>query len=394
MDFSGLRVFLDHLTEKKVPGNAIEVYVGGEPVFRYASGYADIEEKRPMTGEEYLNIYSCSKVTTVTAALQLYERGLFLLDDPLYEYMPAFREMYVRGEDGELRPAKNPITLRHLFTMQAGFDYGFPKPLLEKAAALTDGRMDTVTTVNCLAEKPLCFEPGTHWQYSICHDILAAFVEVVSGVRFSEYVRQNIFEPLFMHDTVYHMTKEMESRMASQYRFVEEDGELDPVKLQSRAPGMKKGYFQKVGLGLQMDVAAPGYDSGGAGIVTKVGDYVKLCSALSLGGRAKNGERILTAPTVDLMRRNQLHDINLARDFCWTSMVGYGYGLGVRTLIDLSAGSLGSLGEFGWGGAAGATVLVDPDREFAYFYAHHMLNPQEAYYQPRLRNVAYACLAR
>ena len=78
--------------------------------------------------------------------------------------------------------------------------------------------------------------------------------------------------------------------------------------------------------------------------------------------------------------------------FNWPQMKGYGYGLGVRTLVDKSAGSPGSLGEFGWGGAAGANILIDPALKLSVFYAHHMCNPQEPYYQPRLRNVIYSCI--
>ena len=81
------------------------------------------------------------------------------------------------------------------------------------------------------------------------------------------------------------------------------------------------------------------------------------------------------------------------KNFNWPQLKGYGYGLGVRTMLNAAnAGSNGSFGEFGWGGAAGATVLIDPDLKLSMFYTHHMLNPQEEYYQPRLRNVLYSCV--
>lgn len=118
-----------------------------------------------------------------------------------------------------------------------------------------------------------------------------------------------------------------------------------------------------------------------------------LChDALANGGRGTTGERILAKGTIELMRTNQLSPIQL-KDFDWSQLAGYGYGLGVRTMIDRSrSGSNGSMYEFGWGGAAGATVLIDADLGLSYFYAHHMLNPQESYYQPRLRNVFYSCI--
>ena len=92
------------------------------------------------------------------------------------------------------------------------------------------------------------------------------------------------------------------------------------------------------------------------------------------------------------MKQNQLSE-EQRKTFSWSQLAGYGYGLGVRTLIDKAAsGSVGDLGEFGWGGAAGASVYVDTERKLAMFYAHHMLNSQESYYQPRVRNVLYKCL--
>ena len=134
------------------------------------------------------------------------------------------------------------------------------------------------------------------------------------------------------------------------------------------------------------------YDSGWAGITTSVSDYLKFVSALANDGIGKNGEQIISGNTIDLLRTNQLSGKQFD-NYSWKQLTGYGYGLGVRTLIDKAkSGSNGSLGEFGWGGTAGATVLVDPKLKLSAFYTHHMLNPQEEYYQPRLRNVLYSCL--
>ena len=87
---------MDSLTEWIIPGNSVVIYKDGKKVFEYSSGYSDLEKKIKKTGEEQLYIYSCSKVATVTAALQLYEQGKFLLSDPLYEYLPEFKKMYVK----------------------------------------------------------------------------------------------------------------------------------------------------------------------------------------------------------------------------------------------------------------------------------------------------------
>ena len=178
MNFEYMKNFMDSLTEWIIPGNSVVIYKDGKKVFEYSSGYSDLEKKIKKTGEEQLYIYSCSKVATVTAALQLYEQGKFLLSDPLYEYLPEFKKMYVKDGD-RIKAAENPITIRDLFTMTAGLSYATNTPEFEKARQLTDGKMDTRTVIKCLAEEPLLFEPGARWNYSRCHDVLAVLAEVV-----------------------------------------------------------------------------------------------------------------------------------------------------------------------------------------------------------------------
>lgn len=389
MDFVYMKNLMDRLTSWRIPGNSVCIYKDGKQVFSYQSGYSDVERGIKMQGGELFNIYSCSKPATVTAALQLYEQGYFLLSDPLYDYIPEFKEMYVRKGNGELVAAKNPITMRHLFTMTAGLTYD-AGTALEKAGKITDGKMNTLAVAKYIAENPLAFHPGEKWNYSLCHDVLAAAVEVISGKRFRDYMRENIFEPLEMKDTFYHLPEGMEHKMAQQYRYVNSEEELTPEQLQSKRQE-KEGRVVNAGLDNYL-IFGSEYDSGGAGIISTVEDYAKFAAALAGGGKGVNGERILSAGTVDLLRTSQLDDVQ-SKEFTWPQMHGYGYGLGVKTMINRAlSGSPGSYGEFGWGGAAGATILVDPDENLAMFYAHHMLNPHEEYYQPRIRNVLYTCL--
>lgn len=388
MNFKPMKEFMDGLTNWRIPGNCISVCLDGKEVFSYQSGYSDLENRIPMTGEGLFNIYSCSKPITVTCALQLLERGVFMLDDPLYEYIPEYKKMYVK-EDGRLREAKTPITIRHLLTMTSGFSYDMSAPGFKKAREITDGKMDTLTVAKCVASDPLCFDPGTHWQYSISHDILAAAIEVMSGKRFKDYVKENVFEPLGMNDSYYH-NEEVLDRVNNLYRFVDAEN-TDIVKLQSGEIESVGGTVQKVEKTVT-HVLGPEYDSGGAGVTTSIEDYMKFANALALGGVGVNGERILSSGTVELMKTNQIAP-EILPDITWPQLRGYGYGLGVRTMIDRAkSGSNGSIGEFGWGGAAGATLLADTDRKLAMFYTHHMLNPQETYYQARLRNVLYTCI--
>ena len=389
MDFTNLKNFMDRLTAWRIPGNSVTVYFENKPVFTYQSGFSDVENQIPMQGGELFNIYSCSKPCTVAAALQLYEKGFFLLDDPLYEYIPAFRDMTVLKENGKLERANSPITMRQLFTMTAGFNYDSNAPWRARAEKKTDGKMETLAVMEELAKEPLFFHPGERWNYSLCHDVLAAAVEAISGQKFRDYVQEHIFDPLDMKTAGYH-NSELRGHVAQQYRF-EQSGENDAVKLQSGEIASVDGKLVNVGRDVCYFEYGSEYDSGGAGITTSIEDYAKFANALANGGIGATGEKILSRGTIELLRTNQLNEEQL-KNYSWNQLTGYGYGLGVRTVLDRAkSGYNGLTGEFGWGGAAGATILVDPEMKIGVFYAHHMLNPQETYYQPRLRNVIYSC---
>lgn len=109
-------------------------------------------------------------------------------------------------------------------------------------------------------------------------------------------------------------------------------------------------------------------------------------------GMSANGVRILSRNTIDLMRRIQLNEAQM-EDFDWPQFSGFGYGLGVRTMVDPARGGSNSpLGEFGLGGAAGIYLLIDPENRISMFCAQHMRESLETYIHHRLRNVLYSCL--
>lgn len=393
MKFEALKSLMEHFVEKNyAPGNCIKVFLNGKPEFEYSCGFSDIKSQKKMTGDEYFYLYSCSKIATVTAALQLFEQGKFSLSDPLYDFIPEYKDMYIKTDEGNIIPAKKDISIKNLFNMTAGLTYNTDTLGFLKARELTKGKMDTLTVAKCIAKDPLIFEPGTRFGYSLCHDVLAAVVEIVSGEKFSKYVKKHIFEPLGMDKSVYHITPQIIENMATQYRFTSyENSEETDLVLAQKCGKESNGYFKETGITNSL-IFGEEYDSGGAGIITTVGDYVKLASALSNYGLGYSGERILSKETVELMRTNTLDD-NQRLSFNWEQLRGYGYGLGVRTLIDKNeSGSNGNTGEFGWGGAAGASVYIDPKINMAAVYAKHTLNPREEYYQPKVRNAIYTSL--
>ncbi len=392
MDFNKLKDFMNHLTSWRMPGNSITVYLKDEPVFKYSTGFSDMENKVKMTGDELINIYSCSKLTTVVAALQLYEKGEFLLDDPLYNYIEEYKEMYIKDSDGNIKKAETPITMRQLFTHTSGLSYNWQSEHIKEVTEKTNGKSPTIEVARAFAKEPLVAEPGEIWNYSMSHDILAAVVEIVTGKRFSEYVKENIFAPIGVDEVYYHPTEEIYSKMAQQYRYIDGDINDDPVAMQV-SPNDKGGYVINIGKKNIMSIGSE-YDSGGAGIIISVPSYAKFANTLAMGGKSKTGERILSKGTIDLIQTNQLNSMQLKGLLQWTTInKGCGFGLGAKMILDkATAGFTGNKNEFSLGGAAGATVLVDTDSQLSYFYAHHMINPQEPYYHPRLRNVVYSCL--
>lgn len=383
MGFTNLKNFMDHLTSWRVPGNIVYVFKENKKVFEYCSGYDNVDLKTPMTFDKNFYMYSCTKILTTLCALQLYEKGKFLLTDPLYDYIPEFKNMTYK-KDGEILPCKKPITIRDLFTMTSGLNYNMNTEAFDEARKITNGKFDTLETVKCLAKMPLDFEPGERWQYSLSHDVLAAFVEVVSGMKFRDYVAENVLKPTDTYGT-FCITEKQKENLASLYWFVSNDGTTkDAISAQSSNTNMSGGYLRET-TAVNEFIFGDNYDSGGAGFISTPLDFAKITSAIV------NGD-LLNKNTVDLWRTSQLSKEQLV-NYTWGQLLGYGYGLGVRTLTDKAlGGSSGPLGEFGWCGAAGAISIMDIENNLSLFYCQHMLNNQEAYIQPRLRNILYGCL--
>ncbi len=335
--FEHTRIFLDEFEARGIPGLDICVFRDGREVFRECRGVCD-EQGTPTSGRERYNIYSCSKVVTCTAALMLLEEGKISLDDEVAVYLPAFGDMRVKM-NGTTVKAETRITLFHLFTMTAGLNYAVESDEIKRGRLETNGQCPTVEMMKYVAKMPLEFEAGTTWNYSLCHDVLAAVVEVVSGKRFGQFVRERIFAPLGMKDSTFLLPAEELPTISAQYRYAE-------------------SAFQNVGRDVQLYKFGSLYESGGAGMISTVNDYIKFLEGLRTG-------KLLRTETLALMTKDHLRDDQ--RETYWGSE-GYGYGLGVRVP---RAG--GKRTDFGWGGAAGAFLAIDPVNGISMYYAQHVL---------------------
>ncbi len=341
MKLKKLDALIDEFVAMGVPSIDISVRLHGEEIYRRMEGYSDAAKTKPINGRERYNVYSCSKPITVTAAMQLWERGKLGLEDKLSDYLPEFSAMNVR-EGGEVRPAKREITIRDLFTMSAGLTYDLWSENLRAARSETGGRCPTREVMKYLARDPLAFDPGERYNYSLCHDVIAALVEVISGERFGEYVKKNIFEPAGMENSTFLATEAERSELAEQYSYDSAAKTYKPI-------GGGNGFC----IGSE-------YESGGAGCVTSVDDYMKFLEGWRTG-------LFLKPSTLEMMTKNQLDEKRIK--YYPLTQYGYGYGLGLRCRLDGSEST-----DFGWGGAAGAYLACDLKHDFTLFHAQQVLN--------------------
>lgn len=331
-----LKEYVDSLIESGIPYIDVVCHKDGKEILRMTAG-----EKT--TGKEKLNIFSCSKPITMAMTMRLVEEGKISLDDPVEKYLSTFSEVYLFS-DGVRRAPKIRPTLRHLATMTAGITYNidgyYP---IEEYIRNNPTLSPTVAAMLAIPAMPLAREVGEKFDYSLCHDVMGAVLEVASGERLSDLLEKYITAPLGMENTYY--GSRFEESTADPYR-ANPDGTISPTT--------RENAF----------VLAEGFQSGGAGLVSTVEDYIKFVDMLSLGGIGANGARVLSEESVEVMRMPEIPSIGLAGDY--TSISNYGYGIGVRTRTIPTEWGL-PVGEFGWDGAAGSYLMADPVNRVSVF---------------------------
>ena len=233
----------------------------GEEVLYTQAGMADIAGGRCVQRDSIFRLYSQTKPVTAAAVLLLVERGQIDLLDGVDKYLPGFRGMQVVNDKGELVPAIRAPWIMELLGMTAGLCYPGDDIAGQHAARAFEqaheairagGGIDTVSFMNLLGQQPLAFQPGTHWRYSTCADVLGAVVEVVSGKRFGDFLRDEFFIPLDMKDTAFWVPPEKQDRFVTCYKRTP-DG-LEPWLDMHLACGE---YSRD-----------PAFESGGAGLVS------------------------------------------------------------------------------------------------------------------------------
>lgn len=371
MDFTKLDRYLDRLTDRGIPFGDLIVTKDGETVYRRLVGHSDAERTKPLDGSEIYWLFSVSKVVTCAMAMKLVEEGKIALDDPVSKYIPAYKNLFVKNKNNTISAAQNEMKIIHLFTMTGGLDYNSKAPNILRAIERSNG--DTVEVVSSFVEAPLQFEPGEHYKYSLCHDVLGAVIEVASGMKFSEYVRKYLTEPLEMTNTGFKPTEEQKARFATMFKYDDGTATSEPMELINEL------------------ILGENYDSGGAGLFSNAEDMIKFITVLANGGVAKNGYRLLKEDTVMMMTKNYLTDVQ-RREFVPNKFFGYGWGLCGRVHLDpVVSDSLTPVGEFGWDGAAESYSHVDPFNRVAVFFGKQVRSCSYGHYKvdPIVRNLIY-----
>ena len=309
-------------------------------VFHFETrGLADVETGAPARPDTIWRIASMTKPVVGVAMMQLWEKGLWKLDDPVARHIPEFAGLKVKAPDGSLVPQASPMTMAQLMSHTAGFDVsaGYAQ------AGLRSG--DLKEMIRRLAALPLAAQPGTDWRYGPSVDIQGHVVERLSGERLDAYLRRHIFDPLKMPDTGFHVSPEKAPRVARIHTY--RDGRI------------VAGPAQVV------PVAPPVLLSGGGGLLSTASDYFRFAQAL-LDDGALDGARVLKPDTVKLMRRNLLAP-GVVVDLYGPAQPGVGFGLDFAVIQDPAAARTPQGREtFYWGGAFGTWFWIDPTNDIVF----------------------------
>lgn len=354
MNFEPLSRYLKELVDKGVPGCELIVCRDHEVLFHECAGFSDAERTVPTCEDDRYLAYSCTKPVTATAAMQCIERGIISPDDPVSRFLPAYADAYMMVDGQRVKP-KNTMLVRHLLTMTAGLNYDLDTEPIKRLLAEKGNAATTIDIANAIIENPICFEPGTRFQYSLCLDVMGAVIEAATGMSLADYMHDNIFAPLGMDRTCFWTPGSVQANMAALYSFDQQTGQLSNVPCVNRM------------------LPSDRFFSGGAGIVSRAMDYIKFTDALACGGADANGARVLKAESIDDMRTDRMHPMGIFDSFGCTCGKDYGYGYGVRTRLTSDHGKPSAPGEFGWDGAAGMDMLIDPVNHLSFVYAQHVL---------------------
>lgn len=379
-----------YVSTGKLPGAMTLVARKGQIAHWGIQGHADKERGKKYADDTVFRIYSMTKPVASVALMMLLEEGKIGLDDPVHRYIKSWKGLgvYKAGNHGAFQtgPTKRPMQVVDLLRHTSGLTYGFQERTNVDAAyrklgigVFGDKQITLEEMVEHLATMPLEFSPGEAWNYSVSTDIVGYLVQVVSGQKFEDFVRDRILKPLNMPDTDFYVKPENQKRFAANYAFAGGHTFLydDPEKSSYLKP--------------------PVLVSGGGGLVSTMSDYYRFCRMLIQGGEL-DGVRLLSPKTIQLMTANHLPG---GRDLPSMSIAlfseagynGIGFGLGFSTTINAAETLMpGSIGDYSWGGAASTYFWIDPREELICIFMTQLLPSTTYNVRRELRTLVYSAI--
>jgi methyl acetate hydrolase len=339
---------------REIPGVVAVAATSKEVTYQGAFGKRDLSKDDAMAADSVFWIASMTKAITAAGAMQLVEQGKLALEAPIGKLLPDLAAPQVlegfdaKGEP-KLRPARNPITLRHLMTHTAGFCYDLWNGDMVQYLAKT-GTPGIISCQNAALKTPLTSDPGTRWEYGINIDFVGKAVEAASGKRLDTYLRDSLFTPLGMTDTGFKIGDAQRQRL---------------VGMHARGPD---GSLAAIPFELEQD---PEFHMGGGGLYSTAGDYIKFTQMILNKGRG-NGNQVLRPETVTMMGQNHIGDLNMTKmtsalpDFSndvdlYPDMAKkWGLSFLINTAKTPEGRSPGSLA---WAGLANTYYWIDPARD-------------------------------
>jgi CubicO group peptidase (beta-lactamase class C family) len=323
-------------------------------------GSSDISENNALKSDDIFRIASMTKPIVSLALMKLYEEGKFKLNDPVYKYIPEFKNLTVKKRK-KTKPVKNHVKVIDLLRHSAGLNFKGPEDYRKVI------NMNLEEYTKDAAKTPLKFEPGTTWWYSSSTDICGYLIEVLSGQKLDVFLKKNIFDPLKMDDTFFELPKNKIDRLTTLY-VAGENKELVSFDNKSNSPFKDKVILL----------------NGSGGLLSTTEDYLKF-SVMLLNNGFSNGEQIIKKSTLDLMKED--HSLGLKyKKLVFGKKKGFGLGFEV---VKEDETKFGSKGTFGWGGMFGTYFRVDPKENMVYIYMTQSFETYKLKLADKFRGLVY-----
>ena len=337
----------------------------GEIIHFNSYGYSEIETKKSLKEDDIFRIASMTKPIVSVALMKLYEEGRFKLNDPVYKFIPEFKNLTVKKRKKQ-KPVKNDIKIIDLLRHSAGFGFKGPDGYRKSV------EMSLEQFVKESIKVPLLYEPGTQWRYSYSTDLCGYLVEVISGMSLDVYLKTKIFDPLKMKDTFFELPKEKIDRFTTLYN-KDKNGSLNVYDSPNESPFAKNVTLF----------------SGAGGLLSTTDDYLTFCQMLLNGGEF-NGARIINASTIKLMLEDHADGLKYKRLVFGKKK---GFGLGFQ-MVKEDDTKFGSKGTYGWGGMFGTYFRIDPKENMIFIYMTQSFETYKLKLADKFRGLVYDSLLK